>query len=84
MSQLDQLLKSINVAEMGEILNSLAHEDALKIFVAAKVGITKSTSTIQELGLTQKRYYSRLKELMRELGTEERHRAYLALRAWTK
>jgi len=76
MSQLDQLLKSVNVAEMGEILNALAHEDALKIFVAAKVGITKSTSTIKKLGLTQKRYYSRLKELMEASLIEKRDNAY--------
>lgn len=31
--KLDQLLNSLNIAEIGEILNSLAHEDALKIFV---------------------------------------------------
>ena len=46
------------------ILDALAHEDAIKIFIYAKNGITNSTVAIRELGLTQKRYYTRLKLLL--------------------
>ena len=70
MSQLSDVLKSINLVELKEILAALANEDAIKIFLTARRGIEKSTKTIQELGLTQKRYYSRLKELM-EAGLVE-------------
>ena len=57
--------------EMEKILSSLANEDALKIFHAAKDDITSSTKTIKELELTQKRYYTRLNQLM-EAGLIER------------
>ncbi|MHA1428710.1 MAG: hypothetical protein ACTSQI_22255 [Candidatus Helarchaeota archaeon] len=46
------------------ILNALGNEDALKIFLYAKDGIKRSKEAIQELGLTQKKYYSRLKDLL--------------------
>jgi len=50
--------------DMEKVLSSLANEDALKIFHEAKDGITNSTETIEKLGLTQKRYYARLKPLI--------------------
>lgn len=76
MSQLSDVLKSINLVELKEILAALANEDAIKIFMTARRGIEKSTKTIQELGLTQKRYYSRLKELMEAGLVEKRDNAY--------
>jgi predicted transcriptional regulator len=57
--------------EMEEILSSLANQDAIKIFQTANSGITSSTETIEELGLTQKRYYSRLRQLI-EAGLIEK------------
>lgn len=71
MPPLADLIETYDIAEIGRILNALAHEDALKIFIAAKVGITVPTRTIKELGLTQKRYYTRLRELM-NVGLIER------------
>jgi sugar-specific transcriptional regulator TrmB len=53
------------------ILDALAHEDAIKIFNYARNGITNSTVAIRELGLTQKRYYTRLKLLL-EAGILEK------------
>ena len=47
-----------------DILDALAHEDAIKIFIYAKNGITNSTVAISDMGLTQKRYYTRLKLLL--------------------
>jgi DNA-binding HxlR family transcriptional regulator len=76
MSQLSDMLKSINLVELIEILTALANEDALKIFLTARTGIEKSTQTIQELGLTQKRYYSRLKDLIEAGLIEKREYAY--------
>ncbi len=61
---------------MGIILNALANEDAIKIFSAAKDGINTSTRTIRELGLTQKRYYTRLKELIEAGLIEKRDNIY--------
>ena len=52
------------LAMMKNILDALAHEDAIKIFNYAKDEITNSTVAIRELGLTQKRYYTRLKLLL--------------------
>jgi len=50
--------------DMEKVLSSLANRDALEIFHEAKDGITNSTETIGKLGLTQKRYYARLKPLI--------------------
>jgi sugar-specific transcriptional regulator TrmB len=52
------------LSKIKDILDALAHEDAIKIFNYAKDGITNSTVAIRDLGLTQKRYYTRLKLLL--------------------
>ncbi len=57
--------------EMVRILDALGHEDALAIFMYAEKGIKSSKVAIEELGLTQKRFYSRLKELI-EVGLIEK------------
>lgn len=57
--------------DMQRILSSLANEDALRIFQEAKEGITSSTEAIRKLGLTQKRYYARLKPFI-EVGLVEK------------
>lgn len=57
--------------EMVRILDALGHEDALAIFMYAERGINSSKVAIEELGLTQKRFYSRLKELI-EVGLVEK------------
>lgn len=66
-----QQVELLNISELSGILNSLANDDALNIFIAAQKGITKSTQTIKELELTQKRYYTRLGSLMK-VGLVER------------
>lgn len=76
MSQPNSPAKPSNITEMGKILSSLANEDAIKVFLAARRGITKSTRTIEELGLTQKRYYTRLKELIKAGLVEKRDDTY--------
>jgi hypothetical protein len=53
-----------SLSYMGTILSSLGNEDALSIFFEAKDGIMSSTETIKKLGLTQKRYYTRLNQLL--------------------
>lgn len=58
--------------DIGKILSSLGSEDALKIFQEAKDGITNSTKTIKKLELTQKRYYTRLNELLKA-GLLQKH-----------
>lgn len=59
------------ITEMEEILASLANQDAIKIFQAAYEGITSSTKIIEDLNLTQKRYYTRLRQLI-EAGLIEK------------
>jgi len=51
-------------AELVKILNALGNEDALAIFLYTNNGISSSKEAIQTLGLTQKRFYSRLKDLI--------------------
>ncbi len=76
MSHVSDALKAIDLGGLTEVLTALAHEDALKIFITAQGGIEKSTQAIQELELTQKRYYSRLSELMDAGLIEKRENAY--------
>ena len=57
--------------EMVRILDALGNEDALAIFMYTEKGIKSSKVAIEELGLTQKRFYSRLKELI-EVGLIEK------------
>lgn len=57
--------------EMVKILDALGHEDSLAIFMYTEKGIKSSKGAIEELGLTQKRFYSRLKELI-EVGLIEK------------
>ena len=54
------------------LLNALSNEDAVRIFLYADKGIANSTQAIKDLGLTQKRYYSRLKGLI-EVGLIEKN-----------
>jgi predicted transcriptional regulator len=51
-------------AELVKILSALGNEDALAIFLYTSNGISSSKEAIQTLGLTQKRFYSRLKDLI--------------------
>lgn len=53
------------------LLSALSNEDALRIFLYVEQGIRNSTQAIKDLGLTQKRYYSRLKGLI-EVGLIEK------------
>ncbi|MEM2936221.1 MAG: hypothetical protein QW231_03495, partial [Candidatus Bathyarchaeia archaeon] len=57
----DSLFKSF--AEMERVISALANQDAIKIFYAAGEGIRSSTEAIKKLGLTQKRYYTHLRNL---------------------
>jgi hypothetical protein len=64
------------LSDMAKILNALGNEDALAIFLLAKNGIVSSKDAIQALGLTQKRFYTRLKELMDNKLIEKVEGAY--------
>jgi hypothetical protein len=65
-----------NLSDMSSVLAALAREDSLKIFIAAHAGITHSTQTIKALDLTPKRYYTRLRALMRVGLIERRDMGY--------
>ena len=55
-----------------EILDALGNQDALSIFIYVGKGMTSSKLAIQELRLSQKRFYSRLKELI-DVGLIEKN-----------
>jgi predicted transcriptional regulator len=57
---------------MVEILDALGNRDALSIFIYVDKGMTSSKLAIQQLGLTQKRFYSRLKEII-DVGLVEKN-----------
>lgn len=59
-----------------KILSSLANDVSMKILLACEKGIDRSTKAIEELGLTQKRYYTWLKRLT-DAGLGKRGNAYV-------
>ena len=52
--------------ELATLFQVLSKPDALKILYSAGIGIENSTYAIEELDLTPKKYYARLRELMAE------------------
>lgn len=48
----------------ANVLSSLASNDSIQIFLACGKGIDSSTKAMKELGITQKRYYTRLRKLI--------------------
>ena len=59
---LDMSMRSF--ADMAKIMNALGNEDAFAIFLYSKDSICSSKDAIRTLGLTQKRFYTRLKDLL--------------------
>ena len=49
---------------MTNIFRAISKPDALKILQLTGEGIVNSTYAIEELGLSQKKYYTRLKALL--------------------
>jgi len=70
----DSLFKSF--AEMEKVISALANVDAIKIFYAAAEGIKSSTEAIKEMDLTQKRYYTHLRNLTEAGLIEKGEEAY--------
>ena len=63
--QSDQFAIPDGTMELGvRLFSVLSSEDAVRIFLYAEKGIASSTQAVKDLGLTQKRYYSRLKGLI--------------------
>jgi len=52
------------ITQCVRLFSAFSSEDAIRIFLYAENGIASSTQAIRDLGLTQKRYYSRLKGLI--------------------
>jgi len=63
-SQKSNLFSSV-LSDMVKIFSALSSDDSLRIFYTAQNGIESSTRVIKELGLTQKKYYTRLNELLK-------------------
>ena len=66
----DNLTETVS-NELVVILDALGHEDSFAIFMYIEKGIKSSKLAIEELDLTQKRFYSRLKDLI-EVGLVEK------------
>ncbi len=54
----------IITGELATLFKVLSNPDTLKILYLTGIGIENPTYAMKELGLTQKRYYSRLRELI--------------------
>ena len=52
--------------KLGNILKVISRPDALRILLLADQGIRSSTHAIEELGMSKKSYYARMKALMEE------------------
>lgn len=57
-------IPSSTMLDSLKIMEALSNEDAVNLFFYAEKGITSSTAAIKALGMTQKRYYTRLKLLL--------------------
>jgi len=60
-----------------DIFSTFANLDTMRIFLLAEKGISNSNKAIKELGLTPKRYYSRLKALVDSGVLEKVNGVYL-------
>ena len=56
--------KESHVEGVADIFKVLGKPDALKIFFLTKDGIMNSTHTMEEMAISQKKYYARLKALV--------------------
>lgn len=56
----------IDHEKLGNLLKILSKPDAIRILFFADQGISNSTHAIEELGLSSKRYYARMKALLEE------------------
>lgn len=61
---MSSLLNSDLLGKTSKLLSILSKKDALTIFLLAKEGLKAETDTWQRIGLTRKRYYSRLRQLV--------------------
>jgi len=68
--------RELSLNAVAQVLSALNSPDALKIFMSSENGISSSTRTIKELGLTQKRYYVWLKRLIAAGLIEKRDGVY--------
>ncbi|MEM2875922.1 MAG: hypothetical protein QXL67_03085 [Candidatus Bathyarchaeia archaeon] len=73
---IEEKVKSRFIVDIATILSSLAHPDALQVFERMRGGVKSSTKIMKELGLTQKRYYTRLRELMSAGLVEKTEKGY--------
>jgi len=65
-------IQSSTLVDGLKIMEALSNADAVNLFFFAKDGISSSTNAIRALGLSQKRYYTRLKLLL-EAGLIEKN-----------
>ncbi|GAG87877.1 unnamed protein product, partial [marine sediment metagenome] len=54
----------LGTESLAKLFKVLSKPDALEIFLLANGGIENSTYAIEELDLTPRKYYSRLKQLV--------------------
>ncbi|MBS7638004.1 hypothetical protein KEJ49_03830 [Candidatus Bathyarchaeota archaeon] len=57
-------ISEIAFDEFIKIIKILGNEDSMNIFLLSEKGITSSKESLKAIGLTQKRFYSRIKDLI--------------------
>ena len=62
--------------DLCKLLSIMSKPDALTLFILAKQGIKAEIDTPKDLGLTRKRYYTRLKRLVDSNLIEKREGSY--------
>lgn len=60
-----------------KVISSLASDDSIRIFLACEEGIDSSAKAIEELGMTEKRYYTWLRKLLDAGLVEKRRNTYV-------
>ncbi len=64
-------ISDLALEEFIKIIKALGNEDSMNIFLHLENGITSSKENLKLLGITQKRFYSRIKDLL-EIGLIEK------------
>ncbi|MEM4726725.1 MAG: hypothetical protein QXD04_00520 [Candidatus Bathyarchaeia archaeon] len=57
-------ISELALEEFIKIVKVLGNQDSMNIFLFSEKGITSSKETLKAIGLTQKRFYSRIKDLI--------------------
>lgn len=73
---LSQDLTATQLKELSKLFSVLSKVDSLTIFLHSKQGLKSSIDNLQNIGLSRKKYYTRLKQLVNSGLIKKHHGTY--------